>query len=147
MLIRRVVPAIVASVAAYFVLALLAGNVLRQHYMAPLVAQNTNIPGSALIMSQWWTKGGKFVFEGQPPFGLLPQLCPTSFTARAGGGINGRGSLSPTQCLLQHGYTRWASFQPASHFWPFQWIEGGWLLVVSALLIGAAVWLVRRRAA
>ena len=35
--------------------------------------------------------------------------------------------------------------QPVSRFWPFQWIEGGWLLALSVLLIAAAVWLVRRR--
>ncbi len=40
-----------------------------------------------------------------------------------------------------------AAGQPASRFWTFQFIEGGWLLVLSLLLIAAAVWLVRRRAA
>ena len=41
----------------------------------------------------------------------------------------------------------WTSYQPAGRFWPFQWIEGGWLLALSALLIAAAIGLVRRRAA
>jgi hypothetical protein len=145
MLIRRVVPAIIATLAAYGGLAVIAGNLLRPHYMAPLVAQNANIPGSALITSQWWTKGGKFAFGG-PPLDLLPKLCPGSFTASSNGGINGRGSLTPTQCLIQHGYTHWASFQPVSRFWPFQWIEGGWLLALSMLLITLTVLLVRRRA-
>jgi hypothetical protein len=49
--------------------------------------------------------------------------------------------------LTKHGYTQWTSYQPASRFWPFQWIEGGWLLALSALLLAATVWLVRRRAA
>jgi hypothetical protein len=40
----------------------------------------------------------------------------------------------------------WTSYQPGTRFWPFQWIEAGWLLVLSALLIAVAVWLVRRRA-
>jgi hypothetical protein len=35
----------------------------------------------------------------------------------------------------------------ACRFWPLQWIEAGWLLALSALLIAATVWLVRRRAA
>jgi hypothetical protein len=39
------------------------------------------------------------------------------------------------------------SFEPASRFWHFQLIEGGWLLALSAVLIAAAIWLVRRRAA
>jgi hypothetical protein len=40
-----------------------------------------------------------------------------------------------------------ANYQPASHFWRVQWIEGGGLLALSALLIAVTVWLVRRRAA
>ncbi len=55
-------------------------------------------------------------------------------------------SESDAVCLAQHGYTRWTSFQPARRFWPFQLIEAGWLFALSALLIGATVWLVRRRA-
>ena len=49
--------------------------------------------------------------------------------------------------LTHHGYTQLISYQPGSRFWPFQWIEGGWLLALSVLLIAATVWLVRRRAA
>jgi hypothetical protein len=49
--------------------------------------------------------------------------------------------------LAGHGYTMWQSVQPDSRFWQFQLIEGGWLLVVSAILIAGAVWLIRRRGA
>ena len=62
MLIRRVVPAIVATLAVYAGLAFATGAVLRQHYMTPLLTSNPNPPGSAWIVSQWWTKGGKFAF-------------------------------------------------------------------------------------
>ena len=55
--------------------------------------------------------------------------------------------LDTERYLTQHGYTYWTSYQPGSRFWPFQWIEGGWLLALSALLIAATIWLVRRRAA
>ncbi|MGA8372701.1 MAG: hypothetical protein WB765_21415 [Acidimicrobiales bacterium] len=148
MLIRRIVPAIVATLAAYAGLALLAGNVLRQHYLAPLVAKGSNLPGAVWITSEWCTKGGKFAFGGRPPINLLQQLCPGSFVSGPGGGIGIRGGPgTPTTCLLQHGYTQWADYQPASHFWPFQWIEGGWLLALSVLLIAVTVWLVRRRVA
>jgi hypothetical protein len=147
MLIRRVVPAIVATLAACAGLALLAGNVLRQHYLTPLVAKGSHLPDSAWITSEWWTKGGKFAFGGRPPIDLLQQLCPASFVPGPGGGIAVRGAFSPTTCLAQHGYTQWSDYQPASQFWPFQWIEGGWLLALSVLLIAATIWLVRRRAA
>jgi len=147
MLIRRVVPAIVATLAAYTGLALLAGNVLRQHYLTPLVAKGSNLPGSAWITSEWWTKGGKFAFGGRPPVDLLQQLCAASFVTGPGGKTGVRGTFSPTTCLVQHGYTQWSDYQPASHYWPFQWIEGGWLLALSVLLIAVTVWLVRRRVA
>ena len=147
MLTRRVVPAIVATLAAYTGLALLAGNVLRQHYLTPLVAKGSNLPGSAWITSEWWTKGGKFAFGGRPPVGLLQQLCAASFVTGPGGKTGVRGTFSPTTCLVQHGYTQWSDYQPASHYWPFQWIEGGWLLALSVLLIAVTVWLVRRRVA
>jgi hypothetical protein len=148
MLIRRVVPAIVATLAAYAGLALLAGNVLRQHYLTPLFAKASDLPGAAWITSEWWTKGGKFAFGGRAPIGLLQQLCPGSFVTGPGGriGVIG-GTGTPTTCLIQHGYTQLADYQPASHFWEFQWIESGWLLALSVLLIAATVWLVRRRAA
>jgi hypothetical protein len=147
MLIRRVVPAIAATLAAYTGLALLAGNVLRQHYLTPLAAKGSNLPGSAWITSEWWTRGGTFAFGGRPPVVLLQQLCPSSFRSGPGGRVGVSGSFSPTTCLVQHGYTQWSDYQPASHYWPFQWIEGGWLLALSVLLIAVTVWLVRRRVA
>jgi hypothetical protein len=65
--------------------------------------------------------------------------------------LAGKGGLpqspSVNQYLTQHGYTYWTTYQPGSRFWPFQWIEGGWLLALSVLLIAVTVWLVHRRAA
>jgi len=42
------------------------------------------------------------------------------------------------RCVARHGYMQWTSYQPASRFRPFQWIESGWLLALSLLLIAAA---------
>jgi len=140
MLIRRTVPAIAATLAVYAGLASATALWLRQHYMTPLHTSKLNLPGSAWLVSQWYTKGGKFAF-GAHGFQLVhavSQLCPPRI---------GTSGLSPAQCLTQHGYTAWTSYQPGSRFWPFQWIEGGWLLALSVLLIAATVWLVRRRAA
>ena len=55
-------------------------------------------------------------------------------------------AVDPIQYLSQHGYTAWTSYQPDSRYWTFQWIEFGWLAVLSLLLLGATLWLVRRRA-
>src|SRR5580692_1228149 len=64
MLIRRVVPAIVAALAVYAGLAVAAGGFLREHYLTPLVTNSANVPGTAWIISQWWTKDGRFAFAG-----------------------------------------------------------------------------------
>ena len=148
MLIRRVVPAIAATLAAYAGLALVTALYLRQHYMTPLLTSNPNLPGSAWSVSQWYTKGGEFAFpaRGSQLVRAVTQFCAGGITfngRRGAGASNG----SPAQCLSQHGYTLWTSYQPGSRFWPFEWIEGGWLLALSVLLIAATVWLVRRRAA
>jgi hypothetical protein len=143
MLIRRVVPAIAATLVVYAGLAFAAGGFLREHYLTPLLTTNySNVPGNAWITSQWWTKGGRFAFGDFPPGNILNQFCPPSAAGKGGSVGEGWGP-----CLVQHGYTQWTSYQPASRFWPFQWIEGGWLLGLSVLLIAATIWLVHRRAA
>jgi ABC-type transport system involved in multi-copper enzyme maturation permease subunit len=140
MLIRRVVPAIAATLAAYLGLALLPGLWLRQHYLAPVLSTSNTVPSSAWILDQWYTKGGKFAFavpqKSGTIAGLIHQHCPSA-----------SGNLTLGQCLAQHGYTQWTSYQPVTRFWPFQGIEAGWLVALSALLIAATIWLVRRRAA
>jgi ABC-2 family transporter protein len=150
MLIRRVVPAIVASLAVYAGLAIAAAGLLREHYLTPMVTSSASVPGTAWLLGQSWTKDGRFAFAGNPPLNLLNQFCNfTQSPGGKGGGPSGGPSsqVNPfAQCLAPHGYTQWTSYQPASRFWPFQWIEGGWLLALSALLIAAAVWLVHRRA-
>jgi hypothetical protein len=142
MLIRRVVPAIVATLAVYAGLAFVTAGSLREHYLTPVVttSNNFNMPGAstAWVISQWFTKGGRFAFGGNPPLSILNQFCSAS---------SGKNGPSFAPCLTPHGYTQWTSYQPASRFWPFQLIEGGWLLALSALLIAATIYLVHRRAA
>jgi hypothetical protein len=150
MLIRRVVPAIVATLAVYAGLAVAAAAFLREHYLTPLVSSDANVPGTAWIIGQWWTKDGRFAFAGNPPLSLVNQCSfPQGPGGKGGGGVGGPpSSVNPfAQCLAPHGYAQWNSFQPVSRFWPFQWIEGGWLLLLAALLIAVTIWLVHRRAA
>ena len=145
MLIRRAVPAIAASLAAYAGLAFATALWLREHYITPLVTSSTNLPGSAWIISHWYTgRNGKplsqaaisQILQGYHPAPATRVGPNTSVTI-----------LNAVGYLTKHGYTFWISYQPGSRFWPFQWIEGGWLLALSVLLIAATVWLVRRRAA
>jgi ABC-2 family transporter protein len=149
MLIRRVVPAIAATLAVYAGLAFATGLFLREHYLTPLLTTNLTVPGSAWIISQWWTKDGITLSQSAiqqvmlPVFQrLMPAVPPDQVHL-----YKLPTFLNTEQYLTRHGYTYWTSYQPGSRFWPFQWIEGGWLLALSVLLIAATVWLVRRRAA
>jgi hypothetical protein len=145
MLIRRVVPAIAATLAVYAGLAFAVGAFGREHYMTPLLTTNLNVPGSAWTISQWWTKGGTTLSQSamyQPINSTWQQLAPA---------VNSRSQkqqayLTVLRYLTHHGYTYWTRYQPGSRFWPFQWVEGGWLLALSALLLAATLWLVGRRA-
>jgi ABC-2 family transporter len=148
MVIRRAVPAIAATLAVYAGLAFTAGLWLREHYITPLVTSSPNAPGSASVISGWYTKGGTFAFgdHGTAIVNTVRQLCG----AAGGRVLHAPGRVAHVfdvpQCLARHGYTQWISYQPGSRFWPFQWIEGGWLLALSVLLLAATIWLVRRHA-
>jgi hypothetical protein len=160
-LIRRVVPAMFATLAAWSGLAVIAGVYLRPHYEAPVVTSGFKVPSAAWVIGQRWTLHGKPVSlsvvsnvlqklgaqEVAPGvFGPTgPASGPTSGNSAAFGS-GGAWRSAPTY-LLHHGYTQLTSYQPASRFWQFQWIEGGWLLALSLLLIAATIWLVRRHAA
>jgi hypothetical protein len=147
-LIRRTVPAMFATLAAWSGVAVATGVFLRRHYEAPLVTSNANLPHTDWVMSQWWTRGGKPVSASaiNQVLEKVGVQINGSSQSLAKGSVLGRTNMGPVQYLLHHGFTQWMSYQPASRFWPFQWIEGGWLLALSVILMGAAVWRVHRRA-
>jgi len=155
LLIRRVVPAIAATLAACTGLAFATGLFLQQYYMTPLIGRNLfTPPASAWIISGWWTKGGTVISQStmnqimNTMFQqILPAILPKNVKSNDIKFYKGTANSQVLNYLLHHGYTQWTSYQPGSRFWPFQWIEGGWLLALSVLLTAATVWLVRRRAA
>jgi hypothetical protein len=147
-LVRRVVPAMFATIAVWAGLAFATGAFLRVHYQAPVVTNSPNIPTGAWIISQGWFKGGNpagldtinQTFAPVDVRAITPNLFQPGPATPANLG-------DPVQYLIQHGLTQLTTYQPADRFWTFQWIEGGWLLALSLILIAATVWLVRRRAA
>lgn len=97
-------------------------------------------------VDQWWTKDSVRVTYDQINQVLQTVGVPTynGGTLKAGPGTN---SVDPVQYLLHHGYTQLTSYQPDSRYWTFQWIEFGWLTILSILLIATSIWLLRRRPA
>ena len=108
-----------------------------------------SLPGNDFPVSQWFTKDGLRVSDGQINSALQAVGVQMNST---GGAIqaapsSGGSSIDPVQYLLQHGYLQVTSYQPDSRFWTFQWIEFGWLTVLTLLTLGATLWLLRRRSA
>jgi hypothetical protein len=137
MAIRRVVPAMAATMTVVGGLGLAAGLYLRQHYLPPLVMAGVSGPGPAdWTLGSWFTGRGGQAVSGWTADNACPGPGPYGSTPGAG-----------PNCLSQHGITQWWSYQPPSRYWPFQEIEGGALLLLAVLLIAATIWLVRRRAA
>jgi hypothetical protein len=143
---RRVVPAVATSFAAWFGLAYLA-SVVRPHVLTPLTTTG-DVPAHGLQISDHWTKGGKPVSLTEVG-SVLDKVGVTmsgdGFSANAEKG--GATPPDPIAYLAEHGYSLVHSYQPDSRFWTLQWIELGWLVLVSVVLLGLTFWLVRRRSA
>jgi hypothetical protein len=155
--IRRVVPAMFATMAAWSGLAVVTAAFLRPHYEPLVVTSKLHLPPGAWVMSQQWTRDGKPVSlftvdqvlqkigETETAPGHIIPMPLAGQTSRARS--SSQGNVNPAHYLLHHDFRQLATYQPAGRLWPFQWIEGGWLLALSLLLMAAAAWLVYRRAA
>ena len=134
MLFRRIIPALAATLGVYLALRLAAWDI-RKYYPVAAVTKSVatlngqhspSSPGFAWILGTWFTgPGGKPVSQS-----VINQL-----------------NQSTTNDTAPPGYTEWYRYIPDSRFWPMQFIEAGWLLVLAVALLAATVWLVHRRAA
>ena len=142
--IRRVVPALVATLAIWTGVAFFASHLRDHNYLAPLVTRSMQLPARDNSIDQWWTHGGARVGQA-----ALNQVLQAGGAPTLNGGTisatPGQQGIDPIQYLLDHGYTQWTSFQPDNRYWTFQGIESGWLLLLSIALLAATVWLIHRR--
>jgi hypothetical protein len=111
---------------------------VREHYLTPLVTTSLNLPGSEWTLGQWWTKDGTVL--SQATMRQVNRLHVSTARSKRSGredtGLRHRAAVP---------HPAWTKYQSGSRFWPFQWIESGWLLALSVLPIAATIWLVRRR--
>lgn len=151
-LIRRVVPAMFATLVAWGGLAYVTGAFLRQHYAKPATTSTTTFTPAYLegihgqVLGWEWARGGKPVslsVINQTLQALhLKAVGATSFEPT---GPATQLVTNPINYLMKHGYSLLVIYQPDSRFWPFQGIEAAWLLILSLLLVAATILLVRRR--
>jgi ABC-type transport system involved in multi-copper enzyme maturation permease subunit len=153
-LIRKTLPAMAITLAIFAAVQFLMPTVVRPHLIAPVqvtspfnandnnelmiggpggamtVVGNFSRPGAWILSNNTITRSGK-VFAG-----------PATAACT--------GNNSPQDCInwLNTLHLRQqVSYQPASRFWPLQWIETGIYLVLAAGLALVCTWQVRRRRA
>jgi hypothetical protein len=142
--IRRVVPALVATLAAWTGVAFIASHLRDYDYLAPLVTRSLQLPARDNSIDQWWTHGGVDVGQATLNHVLQAAGAPTLNGGNIAAGPGQQG-IDPIHYLLAHGFTQWTSFQPDNRYWTFQAIESGWLLLLSVALLAATLWFIHRR--
>jgi hypothetical protein len=166
-LLRRTLPAMAVTLVAFVAIQVVMPNFVRPHLLppahvtVPMGVQHNQIStdagtGLSTIQLAPFSKPGAWVLSdmvitrsGAPasdvvvtPAGPVLTPLPKACLPTPGIGINGVDCRNALQALhLRQSVT----YQPASRFWPLQWIETGICLLLAAGLGGVCVWQVRRR--
>jgi hypothetical protein len=152
--IRRTVPAMVATLGIFIGVRVFTAVVLRPRFMA---AKTVDVPwaeGDLLADTGAWVLSER-TFDGNGVvigtggnstinLGELSGVCP-DLAARGGGPTPARDTVD--QCLTSLGYHAVFEYHPADRFWTFQLIETGLLLALAAVAITVAALALRRRTA
>jgi hypothetical protein len=148
---RRTLPAIAVALGGFIALRLVIANLIRPHYMTAVttyynVTGSFTPPGAAWVLSQGAVSPtGQVVPTGWGAlFNALPASCQRLLNA-APPAKSGTGTSAVFSCMRAHGWRGFATFQPASRYWPFQGIETGIYLLLAAALIAVTFAVVRRR--
>ena len=124
-----------------------------------LFTSTPDIPNAWIYSAQFVDRAGQLLSSS-----VLTDACPQLGSGPGPGGPGGGGvgigvhnaGPVPTpardalhNCIAKLGtsYHEVVAFQPASRYWPFQWLELGIHLGAALLVVGACIWWVRRRMA
>ena len=131
---RRALPAMATTIGGFVGVRLLVELFARPHFMSPVVKlypmrEGDPTPASALKISS------DLLLHGRVFTGPIRLSC--------GGHANTREQMNA--CLDRMGYQFRVTYQPADRYWTFQWIEFGIFIALAAALVGATVFVLRRR--
>jgi ABC-type transport system involved in multi-copper enzyme maturation permease subunit len=154
-LVRRTIAAMAITIVVVVLLQLLWPNFIRPHLLTPVRATApVTLEGlNSMLVS---SSGRVSVAVNQPGTPHLPGAWVlSSYTVTPNGkkfSLPGTPSSvcakgSPAQCnawIAGHHLTQVVEYQPASNFWPLQWLEAIVLLIVAGGLGGVAIWRTRR---
>jgi hypothetical protein len=134
LLLRRTIPAMAIALGVFFAVRLAVEKLLRPHYLPPLHRTATGlVPGG---------QARDWVLENS----LVDAVGRQITTAREDLAIlhAQHARIDPQEYLLQLGWRRVLTYQPAGRFWTFQAIEAGIFLAFAALAVLACIRLVQR---
>ena len=163
--IRRTLPAMAVTLAAFAGVRLAVTYWVRPHFAAPVRAVLPISPNSALglqsvargqmsltffppdLPNAWLLSAQTANAAGQQPSGaVLSQQCPRLLAAQVGVG-NLDTAVHSCVTTLSATFHQTLVYQPASRYWPFQWAELGLFAALALALAAFSAWWLRRRLA
>jgi hypothetical protein len=144
-LVRRAIPAMVVALTVFLAVRLSFELLLRPRFLPPLTYKQdilavispttTQMPllGAWNLDHGWMDSAGHQIADS-----AVFSVCDP----RVGGT-----KLDLFQCIHNHGWLAFTTYQPADRFWLFQGIEAAILLALALGLLGLAIWWVRKRVA
>lgn len=156
MVIRRTVPAMAATLGGYIAALVVVREWVRPHLLPathaslPLTADNIHeigigpgghvvlVGGAVDIPDGAWVLSDHTTTAAGAPIDLVnPEACGGPAT----------GPRPCMQWLATQNLREQVTYQPASHFWPLQWMEAGLFTVAAIALVGFTFWWLGRRTA
>ncbi|MFB6559769.1 ABC transporter permease [Streptomyces sp. NPDC056400] len=170
LLIRRTVPAMAATLAAFLAVQIFVPFAIRPYFVAP---EHSDVALSSLVMAPvgggeesgamkdgWNANHIQLKGSGSDAHLRIGVLRPGVWVVSdlgavldaAGKEIRGaegcaEPKVEPFECFATSKHHIEVDYQPADRYWTFQWIETGIFLALSGLLAGFCSWWLRRRAA
>ena len=146
-LIRRTVPAMALTLAIFAAAQIAMPLGVRPHLIPPdrtiATIESVDLDFGSLTATvvpgrpgAWILSSGTINAAGQPVTNL-PAACQAAFS--------GAKYSSPGPCLESRGIREAITYEPASRYWPLQWIETGIFLALALALAGFCFWWLGRR--
>jgi hypothetical protein len=166
LLLRRTLPAMAVTLVVFVLIQILVPNVIRPHLLPPAHAttplsaghlsisvndvastgQSTiRVTGPGFSQPGAWVLSDITITPSGAPFTRTPRACDISFAATRSGAADMSQLAACRSTLAAMHLRQFATYQPASRFWPLQWIETGMYLLLAGGLGGLCGWQVRRR--
>ena len=134
LMLRRTVAAMTATLVVFASTRLIVLKFVRPNFMSPL--HRTVLPTTTAWPAGDWVLSDTLVDAGGGQVSAAREDLAILHAQQA--------NVDPHTYLVTLGWKRIISYQPADRFWTFQGFEAGLFLVLSALIIVLALWLVRR---